>query len=166
MLEAAPEGYRLCVGIALFNEKGRLFLAQRRGFLIECGWQMPQGGIDSGEDPLAAAERELTEETSIPIDQVALLGQIKRWLTYDFDTEAIRRDKLSGGLSTKFRGQTQRWFAFRLLGPDQLINLETDHPEFSAWMWADLQTAVDRIAPFKRAVYREVARAFAPYASA
>ena len=71
----------------LFNQDGQIFLAQRRGFQVEYGWQMPQGGIDAGEDALTAAFRELTEETSVPADQVSLLGSIDDWLTYDFDTE-------------------------------------------------------------------------------
>ncbi len=162
MTDQAPDGYRPCAGIALFNQRGQIFLAQRKGFMIEYGWQMPQGGIDPGEDPLAAAQRELMEETSVPTDQVVLLGQIDRWLTYDFDADAIKRGKMA----KKFKGQAQRWFAFRLLGPDSLINLETEEPEFSDWIWTDLPTAVDRIVPFKREVYAAVAEAFAPYASA
>lgn len=162
MSDAAPLGYRPCAGIALFNKKGQVLLAQRTGFMVEYGWQMPQGGIDPGEDPLTAAMRELTEETSVPVDQVELLGQIDRWLTYDFDAEAIKRGKMA----KKFKGQAQRWFAFRLLGPDSLIDLDTETPEFSEWIWTDLQTAVDRIVSFKRQVYAQVADAFAPYESA
>ena len=151
-----PEGYRPCAGIALFNSNGQLFLAKRRGFMIEYGWQMPQGGIDAGEDALDAAKRELTEETSVPSEQVELIGQIDAWLTYDFDADAKKRGKMAD----KFKGQAQRWFAFRLLGPDSLINLETADPEFDEWQWSDLPTAVERIVPFKRAVYTQVAEAF------
>ena len=155
----APEGYRPCAGIALFNQQRQVFLAQRDGFYVEYGWQMPQGGIDPGEDPLTAALRELTEETSVPADQVKLLGSIDRWLTYDFDAEAIARGKMA----RKFKGQAQRWFAFELQGPDSLIDLETEEPEFSTWIWTDLATAVERIVPFKQDVYCQVAKAFGAF---
>ena len=155
----APDGYRPCAGIALFNQQGQVFLAQRKGFFVEYGWQMPQGGIDKGEDPETAAFRELTEETSIPADQVTLLGHINAWLTYDFDADAIARGKMA----KKYRGQAQRWFAFRLNGPDTLINLETLEPEFDRWEWTSLDTAVKRIVPFKRDVYARVAAEFAQF---
>ena len=157
-----PVGYRPCVGMALFNQRGQVFLAQRIGRFVEWGWQMPQGGIDAGEAPLDAALRELTEEIAVPPAEVALLGSIDRWLTYDFDAEAIAR----GRIAAHYRGQAQRWFAFRLLGPDSLIDLATAHPEFSHWQWTDLAMAVARIVPFKREVYRAVAEAFAPYETA
>ena len=158
-MSQVPEGYRPCAGIALFNGAGKVFLAQRTGFMVEYGWQMPQGGIDTGEDPLPAAYRELTEETSIPADQVTLLGAIDEWLSYDFDAEAIARGKMA----KKFRGQAQRWFAFRLNGPDSLINLETETPEFEQWEWTDLATAVERIVPFKKDVYARIATEFAKF---
>ena len=159
MTNPPPAGYRPCAGIALFNQRGQVFLAQRRGNFVEFGWQMPQGGIDVGEDPETAALRELEEETAIPSDQVQRLGHIDRWLTYDFDADAIARGKIA----RDYKGQAQRWFAFRLIGPDSLINLETQDPEFDTWMWTSLTTAVERIVPFKRSVYTQVAEAFAAY---
>ena len=158
-LDSAPAGYRPCAGIALFNGAGQVLLARRTGFMVEYGWQMPQGGIDADEDPLAAAYRELTEETSVPAAQVTLLGAIDAWLTYDFDTQAIARGKMA----RKFKGQAQRWFAFRLNGPDSLINLETEQPEFDVWEWSSLAVARERIVPFKRGVYARVADEFAKF---
>ena len=156
-----PPGYRPCAGVALFHQSGQVLLAHRRGQFVEYGWQMPQGGIDAGETPEAAALRELTEETSVPADHVRRLGSIDRWLTYDFDADAIKRGKLA----FKYRGQAQRWFAFRLHGPDSLINLATATPEFDAWKWADLGAVEAQIVPFKRQVYREVVAAFKPFSA-
>ena len=158
-MTSPPFGYRPCAGIAVFNKSGKVLLAHRRGPYVEYSWQMPQGGIELGEAPEAAAIRELTEETSIPGDQVKLLGTIDKWLTYNFDAEAIKRGKLA----SIYRGQAQRWFAFRFQGPDHLIKLDTQTPEFDDWIWADLSTIADRIVPFKRDVYRSVIKAFQPF---
>ena len=155
-LAAVPAGYRPNAGIALFNATGQLFLARRKGFTIEHGWQMPQGGIDAGEDPLVGALRELEEEISVPASAVTLRGRIDRWITYDFDAEAIKRGKMA----RKFKGQAQLWFAFELTGADSLINLDTAEPEFSEWIWTDFDTAVDRIVDFKKDVYSQVAAEF------
>ena len=160
-MQGVPDGYRACAGIVLFSRIGQIFLAHRRGMYVEHGWQMPQGGIDQGEEPLDAAYRELTEETAVTRDRVTLLGAIDRWLVYDFDAHAIKRGKIAA----KYRGQAQRWFAFRLDGPDSLINIETKDPEFDRWIWTDLNTAVERIVPFKADVYREVAAEFMKFST-
>ena len=144
--------YRRGVGIVLFNAKGEVFVAQR---LDSPGpaWQMPQGGIDKGETPLEAAWRELHEETGI--SSAAYLAESKNWLRYDLPP------KLAATLwKGKYRGQEQKWFAFRFLGKETEINIEGDHPEFSAWKWADFRDVPELIVPFKRSLYQQVVLAF------
>lgn len=162
MLRPRPgKGYRPCVGIALFNQAGAVFLGKRatRGVVPKYSWQMPQGGVDAGEAPLEAARRELYEETSV--STVSFLGEVDGWLHYDLPQDlAVWRGR--------FRGQAQRWFAFRFEGEDGEINV-TEPPdghqvEFSRWRWADLEEAPRVVVPFKRAVYEHVVTAFAPFA--
>jgi putative (di)nucleoside polyphosphate hydrolase len=152
--------------LALFNSEGRVFIGRRRvggdGGKLRHAWQMPQGGIDSGEDPYDAALRELYEETNVR--SVSLLGEAPGWFSYDIPTPLA-------GLAWKGRysGQRQKWFAFRFLGDDSEIDVEQpgggEHkPEFGAWRWERLERVPYLIVPFKRAVYEEVAAAFAPYA--
>ena len=142
------ERYRPGVGVLLLNPRNELFVAQRVDFKSDA-WQMPQGGIDKGETPLEAAERELYEETNIR--SVALLDESKEWLSYDIPAPLA-------GLAWKgrYRGQRQKWFAFRFLGGDHEIDIATDHPEFSAWKWVQPDRAIELIVPFKRQLYREV----------
>lgn len=156
--------YRDCVGIALFNPGGEVFIA-RRIFTpgpdtseVDQPWQMPQGGIDPGEDPLAAAHRELYEETSVR--SVSLLGAIDDWIFYDLPDEA-----LGLALKGRYRGQRQKWFAFLLTGAETEIDLEAPgsgpiDPEFDAWRWADFSTVHDIIVPFKRPAYLAVQKGF------
>jgi len=151
-IEALP--YRPCVGVMLINPQGLVFAGQRRDSDIPA-WQMPQGGIDAGETPHAAALRELWEETGVTADLVAPLGEAPDWISYDLPDELV--GKVWRG---KFRGQTQRWFAFRYLGTDADINIVTEHPEFSEWRWIDAAAMLASIVPFKRAVYDQVVAAF------
>lgn len=163
-----PPGYRPCVGLALFNRDGLVFVGRRAdktkrehvapGF----AWQMPQGGIDPGETPYQAALRELQEETNVT--SVSLLAEVPVWLSYDLPVD-IGQQAWKG----RWRGQAQKWFAFRLDGPDSEIDIL--HPagghkaEFDAWRWARLAETPDLIIPFKQAVYRDVVRSFAPFAA-
>ena len=152
--EAARLPYRPCVGIMLLNAENRVFVAQRRDMKSEA-WQMPQGGIDKGEEPLAAAFRELEEE--IGTARAEILAESRGWLDYDLPLDLL--PKLWKG---RFRGQTQKWFAMRYLGSDAEIDIETESPEFTEWKWADPETLPRLIVPFKREIYRRVLEEFAP----
>lgn len=152
-IEALP--YRPCVGLMVLNARHEVFVGQRLDFRSDA-WQMPQGGIDPGESPLEAALRELGEETGIRRDRVALLAEAPDWIPYDLPRELI--PKLWKG---RYRGQTQRWFAFRFLGEDAEIDIETEHPEFSRWEWSPRDDVLNRIVPFKRTTYRKVLNDFA-----
>jgi len=145
------KGYRLCVGVLLLDRKGRVFVGERIG--TPGSWQMPQGGIDDGETPVEAARRELREEAGT--DKAELLAESAGWYTYDLPKNL--REKLWGG---RFKGQTQKWFAFRFLGTDDDINLETHHPEFARWRWMEMRELTARIVPFKRDVYEQVVAEF------
>lgn len=150
--------YRPCVGVALFNDRGEVFVGRRIDTDVEA-WQMPQGGIDAGEDPQTALFRELEEE--IGTAKAEIIDEIRDWLTYDLPPELM--GKVWGG---RYRGQIQKWFALRFLGSDDDINLQTAHPEFSTWRWMTLERLPQVIVPFKREIYAEVARRFAPIAEA
>lgn len=149
--------YRRNVGIMLVNADNLVFVAQR---IDNPGpaLQMPQGGIDKGEDPRTAALRELEEETGVRADLVTVVAETEEWITYDLPTELLH--KLWGG---KYRGQEQKWFLLRFHGSDSEINIETDHPEFSEWHWLPLEDVPERIVPFKKDVYQQVVAAFRSY---
>jgi len=146
--------YRPCVGVALINPDGRLFAAQRIDN-PEPAWQMPQGGVDRGEELLDAALRELEEETSIGPSRVSLLREHPGWIDYDLPPDLV--GKLWKG---RYRGQTQKWFALRFEGADSDVDLATTHPEFRCWAWMPAIELIDKIVPFKRQVYAEVFREF------
>ncbi|AKR57356.1 RNA pyrophosphohydrolase [Devosia sp. H5989] len=157
--------YRDCVGIALFNDKGQVFIGRRRPEddpedSAEAGapWQMPQGGIDKGEAPIEAATRELFEETSVR--SARLIAEAPEWIYYDLPDEA-----LGIALKGKYRGQRQRWFAFAFTGEEAEINViepGDGHPsEFDAWRWEELTRTPDLIVPFKHDAYLKVVAAFA-----
>jgi putative (di)nucleoside polyphosphate hydrolase len=146
--------YRPCAGVMLINRVGQVLVGQRLDSTLEA-WQMPQGGIDEGEEPRDAAIRELWEETGVRADLVELIAETPGELYYDLPDDLI--GKVWKG---KWRGQRQRWFLFRFLGEDSDVNIATAEPEFRAWRWSDPSTLVDLIVPFKRQLYSEVLAAF------
>ena len=152
--------YRRNVGAALFNADGLVFIGRRTGLPADApeSWQMPQGGIDDGEDPRAAVLRELREE--IGTDRAEILAEHPDWLTYDLPKSSMR-----AAFRGRYRGQRQKWFALRFLGDASDIVLDADaHPEFSAWRWARLADLPALVVPFKREVYQAVAAEFARFA--
>jgi putative (di)nucleoside polyphosphate hydrolase len=165
MMEAKP--YRANVGIALFNVAGQVLIGRRfrddgpEIILPGLEWQMPQGGIDAGENPREAVMRELWEETGVA--SADYLGETD-WLTYEFPPFAVP----SSHRLAKFRGQRQKWFALRFTGQDSEIDPLTPRnnqpAEFDAWRWEDLGRVADLVVPFRREVYRSVAKSFAKFA--
>jgi putative (di)nucleoside polyphosphate hydrolase len=146
--------YRLNVGIMLINHDGLVFVGQRRDNHSDA-WQMPQGGIDDGENPKEAALRELHEETGIPANLVQVLEVSENWISYDLPKDLI--SQLWGG---RFRGQKQKWYLMRFLGSDAEVNIQTKTPEFSAWKWIPPDALVENIVPFKKSVYQKVLSEF------
>lgn len=155
--------YRPCVGIMVLN-KNNLVWAGRRIVLADSEmagtdmlWQMPQGGIDKGEDPLPAALRELYEETGMRT--VSLLAEAPDWINYD-----LPADMVGIALKGKYRGQTQRWFAFRFEGDESEIAINPPpgghEAEFDSWAWKPMEQLPQLIVPFKRKVYEDVVAAF------
>jgi putative (di)nucleoside polyphosphate hydrolase len=147
--------YRPCVGIMLINAKNQVFVAQRLDHPSKA-WQMPQGGIERDEDPEVAVFRELKEE--IGTNNATIIAIAKQ--EYKYDIPNPLNNKLWQG---RYRGQSQRWFLMRYHGTDEDIDLETHHPEFSAWRWADLDELLELVVHFKREVYEEVIREFEGY---
>jgi len=152
-------GYRPAVGIMLLNPAGKVFVARRTDMPRMPAWQMPQGGIDKGENPRQAALRELKEE--IGTDKVEILGESRMWLKYDLPAE------LAGGIwGGRYRGQRQKWFAMRFTGNDRDIDLTTKHPEFDAWKWIQPERLPEVIVPFKRQLYIDILAEFRVHCSA
>ena len=154
MTGTAALPYRPAAGVMLLNRDGKVFVAQRLDSSLEA-WQMPQGGLDKGEDPEAGAYRELEEETGIGRDKVELIARCPVELDYDLPDDLV--GKLWKG---KWRGQRQTWFLMRFLGEDGDVNLETPEPEFRAWKWADPSELPAMIVPFKKKLYEDVLEAF------
>jgi putative (di)nucleoside polyphosphate hydrolase len=156
--------YRPNVGAVVFNRE-RLILVARRADMPNAegpagGWQLPQGGIDEGEDPRIAVLRELEEE--IGTRKVEMLGEHPEWLTYDLPPHLL-------GIAWRgrYRGQRQRWFAMQFVGEDSDIRLDLDpHPEFDAWRWVPLAELPSLAVPFKRAIYEVLAESFARFSAA
>ena len=158
----APSGtsaYRPCVGILLLNAAGLVWIGRRFDKANEEGkglwWQMPQGGIDKGEEPRDAALRELAEETAITSAEV--IAEAPRWYNYDLP-DHLRGKSWNG----KYRGQTQKWFALRFTGEDSEIDLAPPghKQEFDAWRWAKMEDVAALVVAFKRPVYEQVIAAF------
>ena len=151
--------HRPCVGVAVFNKKGQVWVGKRLGQKGPHSWQMPQGGIDKNERPEHAAIREMYEETGITLEMVRPLGEIDAWLTYDFPAWHTQKK------GRNWLGQTQKWYAFRLIGKTKHIDLKAHGPqEFSKWKWVNIEDLPDLIVPFKRDVYEEIVVKFARFA--
>ena len=155
--------YRPCVGIMVLNREGLVWAGHRIADADSemAGtarlWQMPQGGIDAGEEPLPAARRELYEETGMR--SVSLLAEAPGWINYD-----LPRELVGIALKGRYRGQAQKWFAFRFEGDESEIAINPPpgghHPEFDSWAWKPMLQLPELIVPFKRKVYEEVVAAF------
>jgi len=164
-LESLP--YRPCAGIMVLNRAGLVFIGRRNSGPehtdTKNDWQMPQGGIDEGEDTYKAALRELYEETNIK--SVEKLGEIGEWLHYD-----IPRDIVGQAWGGKYRGQKQKWYALRFTGDDSEIDIAHPagghEPEFVDWRWVVMNTLPGLVVPFKRTTYERVVREFAKFAKA
>lgn len=149
--------YRPCAGVMLMNRDGQVFVGQRLDSTLEA-WQMPQGGIDEGEEAIDAAVRELREETGVMPDKVRLIAEAPGEFLYDLPDDMIGRI-----WKGKWRGQRQRWFLFAFEGEDGDIDIATPEPEFRAWRWADPADLPTMIVPFKKTLYEQVLAAFAEH---
>ncbi|WP_068076340.1 RNA pyrophosphohydrolase [Novosphingobium lentum] len=157
-IDAASLPYRPCVGVMLVNDAGRVFVGKRIDNKEGDAWQMPQGGIDDGEELHAAAMRELAEETGVASSLVTIIAETREELFYDLPEELLGR--LWKG---RFRGQRQRWLLLRFAGSDADIVLDAHDPaEFNEWRWVEPHELPDLIVPFKRRVYRQVLEEFGP----
>ncbi len=163
-----PQSYRPCVGIMLINPQGLVFVGRRktrRGpdlVAAQYEWQMPQGGINEGEEPYDAALRELREETSV--NSVSFLAETSDWLSYDLPSDAEKKSWRG-----RYRGQKQKWFALKFTGEDSEVDIDAPDggrhkAEFDAWRWERLERLPELIVPFKREVYEAVCAQFAPLA--
>ena len=156
--------YRPCAGLTVINRDGLVFIGRRSSgpeHIDETHvWQMPQGGIDEGEDPYKAALRELHEETNIR--SVEKLGEVKDWIAYD-----IPRDIVGAAWKGKYRGQRQKWYALRFTGDDSEIDIKNPggghEPEFVAWRWEKIERLPELVVPFKRQIYEQVVKEFAKF---
>jgi putative (di)nucleoside polyphosphate hydrolase len=153
--------YRPCAGLTVINRDGLVFIGRRSSgpeHIDETHvWQMPQGGIDEGEEPYKAALRELYEETSIR--SVEKLGEVSDWVTYD-----IPRNIVGAAWKGKYRGQKQKWYALRFTGKDSEIDIENPgdghEPEFIAWRWEKIERLPELVVPFKRPAYEQIVKEF------
>lgn len=152
--------YRRGVGVMLINSARKVWVGRRIDNPTEA-WQMPQGGMDEGEEPWATALRELGEETGIAPEHIELIAESAERLRYDLPEELI--GKFWRG---RWRGQLQNWFLCRFLGTDADVNIATEHPEFNAWKWVEAQELPDLIVPFKREMYRHLLQVFGDFLKA
>ncbi|HEX8256589.1 MAG TPA: RNA pyrophosphohydrolase [Allosphingosinicella sp.] len=157
MVDKETLPYRPAAAVMLLNRDGKVFVAQRLDSTLEA-WQMPQGGLDEGEEPLAGALRELEEETGIRPEHVELIAAAPAEFHYDLPDDLI--GKMWKG---KWRGQRQSWFLMRFTGTDADVNIATADPEFRAWKWADPESLPAMIVPFKKRLYEDVLAAFRRY---
>jgi len=157
--------YRPCAGMMVLNRAGLVFIGRRSSGPEHIDathvWQMPQGGIDRGEDPYNGALRELYEETNI--SSVEKLGEIAEWLVYDLPREIVGQ-----AWKGKFRGQKQKWYALRFTGPESEINIANPagghKPEFIDWRWVAMSKLPELVVPFKRQTYERVVAEFRMFA--
>lgn len=152
--------YRPGVGAMLVNADGLVFVGQRIDSSLDA-WQMPQGGVDDGEEPGAAVLRELEEETGIAASLVEIVASGAAPYDYDLPTDLI-----STVWKGRFRGQRQHWYLLRFLGADADVNIATEHPEFNQWQWVEPDALVDLIVPFKRDLYAAIVTEFEPHITA
>ena len=151
--------YRPCVGVMLLNRQGLVWVGRRFQKQNDDGvgywWQMPQGGIDEGENPRVAAKRELQEETAV--HSAEIIAEAPGWYNYDLPEHLIGKS-----WKGKYRGQTQKWFALRFTGDDSEVNLASPghKQEFDQWRWVRMDEVIDAIVPFKKPVYEQVVKAF------
>ena len=143
--------YRPNAGIIIFNKEGKLLWCKRRS---GDGWQFPQGGIDEKEIPEDAVWREMMEE--IGTNKAKIIKVSDKWINYQIPNDTLKT--LPWG--KKYIGQTQKWFAFEFTGKNDDINVKTENPEFSEWKWAQLDSIIDNIVPFKRDVYTKILEEF------
>ncbi len=162
--------YRPCVGVMLINRAGLVLIGRRKNKRLAehtapgHEWQMPQGGIDDGEDPWTACLRELHEETNVR--SASLLAEAPEWLTYDLPAD-VQKKSWRG----RYQGQRQKWFALRFTGEDSEIDIKTPgggihKAEFDAWRWERMERLPEMIIPFKRPVYESVVKTFAKFGAA
>jgi len=149
--------YRPAAGIMLINDERKVWVGQRRDSTLEA-WQMPQGGLDPGEDAQEGALRELEEETGISRDLVEIIARAPEELTYD-----LPEDLIGVVWKKKWHGQRQTWFLARFLGTDADVNIQTAEPEFRAWKWSEVEDLPAIIVPFKKKLYEDVIAAFRPW---
>ncbi|KAG9459196.1 hypothetical protein H6P81_003704 [Aristolochia fimbriata] len=158
-MEGLPAGYRPNVGVCLVNSQNQVFVASRLN--VPGAWQMPQGSIDEGEEPLTAALRELREETGIVSAEI--LAEVPHWLTYDFPPPVKAKvNRLWGGI---WNGQAQKWFLMKFTNDDTEINLSSAgvESEFSEWKWTSPEEVIEQAVDYKRPAYEEVIKTFKPY---